>query len=118
MRRCVDSRRHMDEVQSETRTHCRGTLHSDQLIWHPARGTRIELREKGIHVIGLHVGFMDTDMTRGYDLKKTSPRDVAFYTLVSLETGKDEVLVDENTRRIKQSLSGEHAYYLNVPALA
>lgn len=86
--------------------------------WSFTNAARIELREKGTQVLGLHVGFMDTDMTKGFDLKKTSPKDAASHALSALESGKEEVLVDENTRLIKQSLSGERAYYLNVPALA
>lgn len=86
--------------------------------WSFTNAARIELRENGTQVLGLHVGFMDTDMTKGYDLKKTSPQDAASEALSALESGKEEVLVDENTRLIKQSLSTERAYYLNVPALA
>jgi hypothetical protein len=59
---------------------------------------------------------MDTDMTRGFDLKKSSPDRVASDALAAMEDGKEEVLIDENTRLIKQSLSGERAYYLTVEA--
>ena len=86
--------------------------------WSFTNAARIELREKNIQVLGLHVGFMDTDMTAGYDLKKTSPQEAASQALSALESGQEEVLIDENTRFIKQSLSGQQPYYLNVPALA
>lgn len=86
--------------------------------WSFTNAARIELREQGTQVLGLHVGFMDTDMTKDYDLKKTSPLDVASHVLSALESGKEEALVDENTRLIKQSLSAERPYYLDVPALA
>jgi hypothetical protein len=77
------------------------------------------LREQGIHVLGMHVGFLDTDMTKGYELKKTSPREAAAYTLGALERGAHEALVDDNTRQIRSSLSSvTEAYYLNVPPLA
>jgi NAD(P)-dependent dehydrogenase (short-subunit alcohol dehydrogenase family) len=86
--------------------------------WSFTNASRVELRESGIHVLGLHLGFMDTDMTRGYDLKKISPEEVAAEALSALEKGQEEVLVDENTKLIKKSLSGALPYYLNVPALA
>jgi len=38
---------------------------------------RIDLREKGIQVLALHVGFLDTDLTRGVDVKKSDPQQVA-----------------------------------------
>ncbi|RZL94266.1 MAG: SDR family NAD(P)-dependent oxidoreductase [Variovorax sp.] len=92
---------------------------SKSAAWSFTNAARIELREHGIHVLGMHVGFLDTDMTKGFELKKTSPREAASYTLGALERGADEALVDDNTRQIQGSLSsGSDAYYLNVPALA
>jgi NAD(P)-dependent dehydrogenase (short-subunit alcohol dehydrogenase family) len=92
---------------------------SKSAAWSFTNAARIELRDHGIHVLGMHVGFLDTDMTKGYELKKTSPREAAAYTLGALEQGADEALVDDNTRQIRASLSsGSDAYYLNLPALA
>ncbi|WP_213955831.1 SDR family oxidoreductase [Variovorax sp. dw_954] len=92
---------------------------SKSAAWSFTNASRIELREHGIHVLGMHVGFLDTDMTKGYELKKTNPREAASYTLGELERGAHEALVDENTRQVQGSLSsGNAAYYLNVPALA
>lgn len=92
---------------------------SKSAAWSYTNAARIDLHEQGIHVLGMHVGFLDTDMTKGYELKKTSPREAASYTLSALERGAHEALVDDNTREIKRSLSsGTDAYYLNVPALA
>lgn len=85
--------------------------------WSFTNALRIELRGKGTQVLGLHVGFMDTDMTKGFDMKKVSPRDVAAQTLDALEAGKEEVLADEGTRAIKRSLAGEQPLYLNPPAI-
>ncbi|MBC7778811.1 MAG: SDR family oxidoreductase [Proteobacteria bacterium] len=84
--------------------------------WSYTNALRIELREKGIQVLGLHVGYMDTDMTRGFDLKKSNPDHVAADALAALESGEEEVMIDENTRLIKQSLSGKRAYYLIASA--
>jgi NAD(P)-dependent dehydrogenase (short-subunit alcohol dehydrogenase family) len=91
---------------------------SKSAAWSYTNASRIELHNDGIRVLGLHVGFMDTDMTKGYELKKMSPHAVASDALSALENGKDEILVDKNTRLIKQSLSNERAYYLDVPELA
>jgi NAD(P)-dependent dehydrogenase (short-subunit alcohol dehydrogenase family) len=86
--------------------------------WSFTNALRVELREKGTQVLGLHVGFMDTDMTHGFDMKKVSPQDVAVQTFNALEAGKEEVIADQSTRDIKQSLGTEQAYYLNPPEIA
>jgi hypothetical protein len=76
------------------------------------------LREKGTQVLALHVGFLDTDMTKGFNMKKNDPRQVAARTLDGLENGDEEVLADVETNAIKRSLSTAQAYYMNPPALA
>lgn len=81
--------------------------------WSFTNALRIDTRDKGIHVLALHVGFVDTDLTRGFDVKKSDPRVVAARTLDALEKDREEVLADA----LKQSLSSEQPYYLNPPSL-
>ena len=85
--------------------------------WSFTNALRIDLREKAIQVLALHVGFLDTDMTKGYDMKKSDPREVAARALDALERGSEEVLADEQTNAIKRSLSTAQAYYLNPAGL-
>jgi NAD(P)-dependent dehydrogenase (short-subunit alcohol dehydrogenase family) len=85
--------------------------------WSFTNALRIDVRDKGIQVLALHVGFVDTDLTRGLDVKKSDPRVVATRTLDALETGHEEVLADEETEALKRSLSTEQPYYLNPPNL-
>ena len=82
--------------------------------WSFTNALRIELRKKGTQVLALHVGYMDTDLTKGLDIKKIDPRQVAARTIDGLENGSDEVLADEQTNAIKRSLSTPQAYYLNL----
>jgi NAD(P)-dependent dehydrogenase (short-subunit alcohol dehydrogenase family) len=91
---------------------------SKAAAWSYTNALRVELREKGIQVQGVHVGFLDTDMTHGFDMKKTSPRVVAQRSLDGIRDGLDEVIVDESTAALKASLSGSEAQYLNPPAIA
>jgi NAD(P)-dependent dehydrogenase (short-subunit alcohol dehydrogenase family) len=86
--------------------------------WSFTNALRVDAREKGIQVLGLHVGFIDTDLVRGVDVKKSDPRQVAAATLEGLENGEEEVLADEQARLVKRTLSTEHGYYLNPPAIA
>ncbi|MFZ6647283.1 SDR family oxidoreductase [Undibacterium sp. TJN25] len=85
--------------------------------WSFTNALRIELREKGVHVLALHMGFMDTDMTKGFDMQKVSPQEVAAQTLDGLEAGTDEVLADASTRAIRQSLSSKEPAYLFPPEI-
>jgi hypothetical protein len=66
----------------------------------------------------MHVSFLDTDMTKGHGMTKTSPRDAALRTLAALEGGLEEVMADASTERLKRSLSSEQAQYLAPPPIA
>ncbi|MBV8465274.1 MAG: SDR family oxidoreductase [Burkholderiales bacterium] len=81
-------------------------------VWSFTNTLRQHLSEQGTQVLGLHVGFMDTDMTHGIEFPKTDPRVVAAKTLDALEAGKAEVFGDELTEKVKLGLSAEQAVYL------
>jgi len=85
---------------------------SKAAAWSLTNGVRNELRQQGTQVLGLHVGFVDTDLTRGLDVVKVSPQSVAATALDALEAGASEVLADERTRTIKLGLITEPAVYL------
>lgn len=85
---------------------------SKSAAWSFTNAWRMHLREQGTQVLGLHVGFMDTDLTRDIQTAKTDPRTVAIKTLDGLEAGLEEVLADEITQQVKQGLVAEPAVYL------
>jgi NAD(P)-dependent dehydrogenase (short-subunit alcohol dehydrogenase family) len=91
---------------------------SKSAVWSFTNALRIELRSQETQVLGLHVSFMDTDMTHGFQMKKISPEQVAEAAFAGIEDNKEEVLVDDFTRRVKQSLSNEDPIYLNPPEIA
>jgi len=78
---------------------------SKAAAWALTNGLRSELKAQGTQLTSLHVGYMDTDMTRGLDAPKSSPADVARLALAELEAGAFEVLADDISRQVKQSLS-------------
>jgi short-subunit dehydrogenase len=80
--------------------------------WALTNGLRGELRAQGTQVTALHMGFVDTDLTRGIDAPKSAPADIVRQALDGLASGADEVLADEATRQVKQSLSGAAPAYL------
>jgi short-subunit dehydrogenase len=80
--------------------------------WALTNGLRNELREQGTQVTALHMGFVDTDLTRGIDVPKSTPESIVRHALDGLEAGSAEVLADEATWQVKQSLSGSAPAYL------
>jgi NAD(P)-dependent dehydrogenase (short-subunit alcohol dehydrogenase family) len=82
--------------------------------WSVNNGLRIALKEQGTQVLGLHVGFVDTDLTRGIDLPKLAPADVVARAYEALEAGQSEVLIDELSQNVKRGLSAEPGVYLDV----
>ena len=78
---------------------------SKAAAWSLSNGLRNELKAQGTQVTSLHVGYMDTDMTRGLDAPKAAPADVARFALEGVEAGAFEVLADDLSRQVKQSLS-------------
>jgi len=87
---------------------------SKSAAWAMTNGTRLELREQKTQVLALHVGFIDTDLTRGMDVPKTAPEAVVRTTFDALEAGASEVLADEITRQVHQGLSANPAVYLKA----
>jgi NAD(P)-dependent dehydrogenase (short-subunit alcohol dehydrogenase family) len=72
-------------------------------------GIRIELGAQGTLVVGVHAGYIDTDMTANLAIKKTTPEDVVSATLAALERGETEVLADDRSRDVKNRLRDDPA---------
>ena len=88
---------------------------SKAAAWSYTNQLRFHLREKGIQVLGLHVGFVDTDLTNGIDVPKASPQDVASQTYDALAAGKSEIMADRGTTVLKSTLSAEVPGYITPP---
>ncbi|MFJ2938526.1 SDR family oxidoreductase [Streptomyces sp. NPDC087219] len=79
---------------------------SKAAAWALSDASREELAPRGITVSALHVGYMDTDMAAGVPAEqKVAAADVAAQALYGIETGLPEILADETSRYVKQSLS-------------
>lgn len=87
---------------------------SKSAAWALTNGLRHELREQGTQVLGLHMGFVDTDLTRGLDSPKSTPESVVRQAFDALEAGAEEVLADDATRQVKQGLSAQPPVYLQA----
>ena len=88
---------------------------SKSAAWGLTNSLRHELRAQKTQVIGMHVGFVDTDMTTAIDMPKSSPDVIVRRVFDAVEAGAEEVLADEQTRAVKQGLSAEPGVYLIPP---
>ncbi|PLP98157.1 SDR family oxidoreductase [Cupriavidus pauculus] len=91
---------------------------SKAAAWSYTNNIRAQLKERGISVVGLHVGFVDTDLTKAFDVPKASPRDVVSQTYDALEAGESEVLADAGSKALKRTLSLAVPGYIDPEVLA
>ena len=77
---------------------------------------RLDLEPRGIQVIGVHCGFVDTDLTSGLEAPKITPADVAQATIEGIIAGHREVIVDDESRRARSHLTEDLA--VQYPQLA
>jgi len=85
---------------------------SKTAAWSLTNGLRNELAPQNTQVLGLHMAYVDTDMTRGFDVPKTSPEQIVQRALDGLEAGLDEVLADELTLQVKRGMTADRPIYL------
>lgn len=85
---------------------------SKSAAWALTNGLRNDLRAQGTQVLGLHMGFVDTELTHGIEMPKSTPEDIVRRAFDALEAGADEVLGDELTQQVKRGLSAEPGIYL------
>jgi NAD(P)-dependent dehydrogenase (short-subunit alcohol dehydrogenase family) len=89
---------------------------SKAAAWSYTNQLRFHLRERGVQVLGLHVGFVDTDLTNGLDVPKASPEDVVRQTYDALTAGKSEVMADKGTVVLKSALAADEPGYITPPS--
>jgi NAD(P)-dependent dehydrogenase (short-subunit alcohol dehydrogenase family) len=86
--------------------------------WNMTNALRLELEGQGTLVQGVHLGAADTDIMKGYEGPMLAPRDVARAALDGVAGDAIEVLVDEWSRMVKDSLSGDPAeFYARMRAI-
>ncbi|WP_460063850.1 SDR family oxidoreductase [Streptomyces sp. YKOK-I1] len=78
---------------------------SKAALWSQTNSLRLRLQGRGIAVTGLHMAYVDTDMTSGLEVPKATPRDIAVAALDGIEADANEVLADDTTRWVKSQLS-------------
>ena len=73
--------------------------------WSLTNALRLELAGQGTRVSALHVGYMDTDMTRQLDVPKSDPAVIAKLAIDGIAAGDAEIIADEMSRSVLAGLS-------------
>lgn len=74
--------------------------------WALTNALRAQLAPQGTTVTALHVGYMDTDMSRAVQAVKSNPASVAALALDAVANGEAEILADDITRQVQAALAG------------
>ncbi|WP_225094605.1 SDR family oxidoreductase [Streptomyces sp. CoH27] len=77
---------------------------SKAAAWALTNGIRGELHDTGVLVVGVHCGYIDTDMAAHVTGPKNTPEAVARQTFDAVEADRTEVLADERTRQTRAAL--------------
>ncbi|QCL77038.1 MULTISPECIES: SDR family oxidoreductase [Agrobacterium] len=85
---------------------------SKSAAWSLTNALRHELSGQKTQVLGLHMAGVDTDLTRGFEIPKTSPEEIVQRALDGLAAGADEVLADTFTQQVWQGLTAPRPAYL------
>lgn len=74
-------------------------------LWSATNSLRLELDPQGVHVVGVHVGYVDTAMAKDATTAKMDPAHLVAKVLDAVEAGDYEVLADETSVQLKAGLS-------------
>ena len=75
-------------------------------VYATARDPRPILAPQGTLVVGVHLGYADTELTAAVTAPKLDPREVARAVVDGVAQNLTEVLVDDASRYFKQAVAG------------
>ncbi|TWE08031.1 NADP-dependent 3-hydroxy acid dehydrogenase YdfG [Neobacillus bataviensis] len=74
--------------------------------WALTNDLRLNLYPQNVRVAGLHVGFMETDMTSSLEVPKSNPEDIAKIAVDGIESDSFEIVADDVSRKIQRAFAG------------
>ncbi|PYE17345.1 NAD(P)-dependent dehydrogenase (short-subunit alcohol dehydrogenase family) [Williamsia limnetica] len=79
---------------------------SKAALWSATNSLRLELAPHDVHVVGVHMGYVDTAMAALAEGPKLKPEDLVKQVYDTVAAGGYEVLGDDLTTMVKAALSG------------
>ena len=79
---------------------------SKAALWSATNSLRVELAEAGVHVIGVHMGYVDTGMAAHVDGPKMLPEELVAQVYDGVGAGAYEIVADGISAHAKAALSG------------
>jgi NAD(P)-dependent dehydrogenase (short-subunit alcohol dehydrogenase family) len=73
-------------------------------LWSASNSARVELAPQGIQVVGVHVGYVDTEMAANAEGVKVPPAQVVAEALDAVQAGEAEAVVGDVARHVKSML--------------
>lgn len=78
---------------------------SKAALWSATNSFRLELAPQGVHVLGVHMGYVDTPMAANAHGPKMTPADLVQAVYAGVEEDAYEVIADATTAGVKAALS-------------
>ena len=79
---------------------------------------RLQLKRQGTQVVGVHAGYIDTDMAAGVDSPKVSAQQVAERTLDGVRDGRNSVHADQRSEEVWQKVKTDpEGFYARLQEL-
>jgi NAD(P)-dependent dehydrogenase (short-subunit alcohol dehydrogenase family) len=88
---------------------------SKSAAWGLTNALRNDLAPQGTQVLALHMGFIDTDLTKGIDAPKATPESIVAKAYDGLEAGELEVRGDDLTNTVHAGFNATPPAYLAPP---
>ncbi|WP_032405616.1 SDR family oxidoreductase [Rhodococcoides fascians] len=79
---------------------------SKAALWSATNSLRLELAPRGVHVTGVHMGYVDTAMAAHADGPKLTTQELVRAVFDAVEADRFEVIADDLTTAVKAGLSG------------
>jgi len=81
---------------------------SKAAAWSLTQSLRGDLGKRGVKVFSVFPGPVDTDMARGLQMQKASPRSVADEVLAGVEAGVEDIFPDPTSKQVYGAWAADH----------